>query len=300
MSFFFSIERILVHNPSRRPSIEQMLASQWVNEPNVFHSFSSKLAPTNAVKPPKIAASKKSNWFSCAGSLRRAASGRDTRQIELCNLAPIQCNTKRSSSSFADNFLSPIDMPTEEELARNSEMAVVPPTTLPKVNSRRSLFSSTLKKKVGPIDDLEKGKLFNRNSSSSMQMRTFNTSDLKNDLETRPPSIVTDQANPFGEELGPFTMLPTYTLDLSKVHPLELEARCLLIKLGISSEVLLRSIESGPRSDIIGAYRIVVHRLQTQSWYNKQADLTAAAAAAQEVLAPKVSPKNMTRKCAIL
>lgn len=290
-----------MHTPSRRPSIEQMLASQWVNETNIFLSLSSKLAPTNAVKLPNYSATKKSHWFSCAGSLRREASGRNARQIELCNLAPIQCNTKRSSSNFADNFLSPIDMPTEEELARNSEMAVIPDTTLPKTNSRRSRFSNTLKKKVGPIDDLEKGKLFNRNaSSSSIQMRTFNTSELKNDLETRPPSIVTDQANPFGEELGPFIMLPTYTLDLAKLHPLELEARCLLIKLGISSEVLLRSIESGPRSDIIGAYRIVVHRLQTQSWYNKQADLTAAAAAAQEVLAPKVTPKNMTRKCIIL
>lgn len=283
-----------------------MLGSQWVNEPDVFLSLSAKLAAAATVvaKPPNGSATKKSNWFSCAGSLRRATSGRDARHIEMSNLAPIQCNTKRSSSSFADNFLSPIDITTDEELVRNSEMAdaiVAPTSTLPKVHARRSLFSAALKKKVGPSEDLERGKLFNRNSSTSIQMRTFNTSDLKNDLETRPPSIgVTDQANPFGEELGPFIMLPTYTLDLTQLHPLELEARCLLIKLGISSEVLLRSIESGPRSDIIGAYRIVLHRLQTQSWYNKQADLMAAAAAAQEVLVPKVSPKNLTRKCAIL
>lgn len=271
-SLVYPAERILVHTPSRRPTIDQMLASQWVNHPN--------LPLIDAVAAANAKQSKKSHWFSRSRSIRR--TGRD-RNIEMSNLAPIQCNTKRASSFFAENFLCPIDVPNEDE--------IIVPEAVPK-QPRRSIFSGSLKKKIGPMDEMNRSRMFNRKgSSSTADIKSLDALDLKNgscSLETKP---FTDHNNPFDEEQGLFIMAPTCTDDLTNLHHMEIEARFILHKLGISSESLLRAIDSGPRSDIIGAYRIIVHRLQKQIWLNKQAEIVAKEEAAR--------PKS-NRTCAIL
>lgn len=67
-------------------------------------------------------------------------------------------------------------------------------------------------------------------------------------------------------EFAKFMMLPTKTngddLKLVTLHPLEQEAREILNTYGIDWLMLEKSIENGPRSDVIGIYRIVVSRLQ--------------------------------------
>lgn len=269
----------------RRPTIDQLLASQWVNHP--------ALPMIDVTAVPKQT-TKKSHWFPRGRSIRKAA--RD-RNLEMSNLTPIQCNTKRASSTFADNFLCPIDMPNQEE-----EVFVPEAVTKP---HRKSIFSGTLKKKIGPMDDMEKGKMFNRQSSNA-DIKSFESSDLKNgqcNLETKPhsmassTSMIIDQNNPFNEEQGDFIMLPTCTEDLTNLHHLEIETRFILHKLGITNDLLLRAIDSGPRSEIIGAYRIIVHRLQKQLVLNKQADLMAKEEAAAAATASR--PKS-NRTCAIL
>lgn len=250
-----------------------MLASQWVNHPN--------LPLVDNVSVPKQ--SKKSHWFSRSRSIRR--TGRD-RNIEMSNLAPIPCNTKRASSIFAENFLYPIDMPNEGDI-------IIPTEQIQTVKTqKRSLFSGSLKKKIGPMEDMEKSKMFNRKNSSSNEIKAFDTSEMKNgscSLETKP---YTDQNNPYDEEQGTFIMAPTCTEDLTHLHHMEIEARFILQKLGISNDSLLRAIDSGPRSDIMGAYRIIIHRLQKQIWLNKQAELIT-----NEEIASR--PKS-NRTCAIL
>lgn len=95
------------------------------------------------------------------------------------------------------------------------------------------------------------------------------------------------------EELGDFVMAPTHTDDVSLLHPFEVEARTILEQLGIPSEVLFRSIESGPRSDIIGAYRIIIHRLQRRKLMVKQLEAAEADALPQQ-------SQKAVQKCTVL
>ena len=65
-----------------------------------------------------------------------------------------------------------------------------------------------------------------------------------------------------------FMMLPTRTNSdanlLRALNPMEVEVRKIMKSLGISDEVLEKNIEQGPRSEIIGIYRIIIMRLKTQ------------------------------------
>lgn len=249
--------------------------------------------------------------------MRRSGRNSD-RNLEMSNVAPTQCNTKRAASIFSDTFLNPIDMLTDDEVAV-ADAAAAGEATATATKPRRSLFSGTLKKKIGPMES-EDGtggggggrgkKMFNRKNSSSVDIinKSFDATAHHHrphhqvmaksgscSLETKPPptssGTFTDHNNPFDEEQGMFIMGPTCTDDLTHLHHMEIEARFILHKLGISTEQLLRAIDSGPRSDIIGAYRIVVHRLQKQVWLNKQAELDAQ----EETDRPKTN-----RTCAIL
>lgn len=272
-------ERILVHVPSRRPTIDQILASQWINHQNITLE--------SALVPPSKPASKKMHWF--ARNQLRHKNG--DLSIDL-NLVQLFFNTKRANSVLEENFLHPIVVPPPEEI-----------NTLPENLSkprRKSLFGNSLKKKIGPMEDKTKGHLFNRNSIDGKAINTEQVQCLRKAAECN--SKKNSISNPIvdEEEQGEFIMSPSNADVLTECHPLEIEARHILDKLGITSEMLCRSIESGPRSDIIGAYRIVVHRLQKQQLLTKRNELVAAAAAEIE---PSIKPKNNrnnNRTCAIL
>jgi hypothetical protein len=65
-----------------------------------------------------------------------------------------------------------------------------------------------------------------------------------------------------------FMMIPSRTnCDedlLEALNPLEKEVRKLMNSLGISNELIEKHIDNGPRSEIIGIYRILLMRLKTQ------------------------------------
>lgn len=65
-----------------------------------------------------------------------------------------------------------------------------------------------------------------------------------------------------------FMMIPTRThfdANLYKsLEPLEVETRKIMKNLGINDDVLEKNIEHGPRSEVIGIYRIIIMRLKTQ------------------------------------
>lgn len=67
-------------------------------------------------------------------------------------------------------------------------------------------------------------------------------------------------------EFAKFMMLPSKTngdeLKLVTLHPLEQETREILNSYGIDWLMLEKSVENGPRSDVIGIYRIVISRLK--------------------------------------
>lgn len=283
-----------MHVPSRRPSINDILSSQWINNQNIV--LESAIAPTTT-KSSSSKHTKKFHWFS---PKRIVHSNIDSSQSET-HFVQLFFNTKRANSVLDTNFLHPINVSvcTDDVNNTTNEKTV-------KIR-RRSLFgNSSLKKKIGPMETK------NNNTKSNLlaNNRTTNaTIDDKNSIlnaehiqslrktvesssKQHSLSTTTDDGND-DEEQGQFVMAPSDSNNLNLLHPHEAEARKILEKLGITSEMLFRSIESGPRSDIIGAYRIIIHRLQRRTFLAKQ----------HEIIIPEpplIQRPKTERTCAIL
>lgn len=226
----------------------------------------------------------------------------------MSNLAPIQCNTKRASSILADNFLMPIDNNNNNSTINNADNHINNNNSNNntdnsiKTHRKSALFSGTLKKKIGPMEVKEKGKMFNKNSLEIKSLEIIgdldkgggDRSDAVGSLDTNELiQQISKNYIAFDQEDGDFIMTPTFTNDDTHLllHPLELEARTILQNLGVTNEMICKSIDSGPRSDIIGSYRIVIHRLQKQALLAKQIEIINK----EETIRPKTN-----RTCAIL
>ncbi|XP_063700352.1 serine/threonine-protein kinase MARK1 [Culicoides brevitarsis] len=283
------IQRMLVHTPSRRPTIDQLIESQWLTSPNLLKELHDYQMALNA---PRINR-RKSLWFSSRDrSIRRSSSKRD-RQNGSCPrpCGPITCSTKRGGSILAENYLHPIE-----------QFRVHNPIEIPTVTTKRGLFSGNLKKKIGPIDAQLESK---RNSTTSNSNKSFDaksTEFLKEPSTNGTATTTTTQSafslktkfedSDFSDEQKGFVMLPTQSKDVTELDEIEQNARKILNNLGISDELLCQAIPSGPRSDIIGAYRIIVHRLQKQAYIVKQAE--------SMVVEEPIKPKNHRKTCVIL
>lgn len=191
-------------------------------------------------------------------------------------------NTKRANSVLAEHFLHPIDLTANKD----------EPKPIEKKRSRsRSIFSNSLKKRIGPLDESSNRDSIARRSLSNAEQiealrKTVESSSKQNSL-----SHIDDINDE--EEQGDFVMAPTNTDDITLLHPFEVESRTILEKLGISNEMLFRSIESGPRSDVIGAYRIVIHRLQRRKLFVQQHDIGEMDPQPQQI-------RKTQQKCTIL
>ncbi|XP_039952077.1 sucrose non-fermenting protein kinase 1 [Bactrocera tryoni] len=262
------IQRILIHIPARRPTIDDMLTSQFVCYPKLSAELM-QYEINLRTKPVK----RSGFWVrSKSRRLRKSYSLRE-RYMEVTNKPPINMNARKNDGVFVDNFLHPIEINRDlpNELSKEPSKPNTP---------KRSFFCGTLKKKVSPMELEKERQLVNGNGCENRQWNADVVIDcplFKN----------------YDAETGDFIMLPTDTDDLTLVKPLEYEARQLLDELGVNSAMLRASIQNGPRSDIIGTYRIIVNRLQKQSWLaRKHVEL-----ALQEM--PKME-KKMERSCCIL
>lgn len=245
--------------------------------------------------PTKPPTAKKVPWFARNRLRLKHVDASQDRALEM-NSVQLYFNTKRANSVLEENFLHPIIVPSPDEIL------IVPETqTKPR---RKSLFGTSLKKKIGPMEvKTKETKVLSRNSIDGKILSTDQIQTLRKMVEcsSKKNSLTGPSAEEIEiEEQGDFVMSPTKTDDLTEVSPVECEARQILEKLGITSETLCQAIESGPRSDIIGCYRIIVHRLQKQKMLAKTTELNAAAAAAAADIEPMGKPKNNTRTCAIL
>lgn len=149
------------------------------------------------------------------------------------------------------------------------------------------------------MEQKTKGKFFHRTSDDTKTVQIVDETHLAS-AKGRPSvtkshlsGLNGDIDHGLEETPGEYLMAPTATNDLDNLNPLEVEARAILSKLGINDDMLYQAINSGPRSDIMGAYRIVIHRLQKQRIHALQAELTPADEQ------PSI-PKNNHRICAIL
>lgn len=268
-----------MHVPSRRPKINEILTSQWINNQHI--TLESALLSTS--KPTPVQRTKKTHWF----SRKRIINKRSDASQTDANLVQLYFNTKRANSVLEENFLHPINIlpaKTTDEMpnARDGQTK----------SRRRSIFGHSLKKKIGPMEE-NKNKSNNiftnhhtngidekipishsdqmqalrRTVESSSKRNSITGGDNTNDNEHKHDDD--DDNENDDEEQGDFIMLPTNTDCPDALHPLEIEARLILQKVGITSEMLCHSIDSGPRSEIIGAYRIVIYRLQRRKFITK-------------------------------
>uniref|UniRef100_A0A182W9W3 Protein kinase domain-containing protein n=1 Tax=Anopheles minimus TaxID=112268 RepID=A0A182W9W3_9DIPT len=117
---------------------------------------------------------------------------------------------------------------------------------------RRFSFGRTLKKRIGPMELVSAESLTGPNSDA----RANRVIDLREKLHRT-----------IDEEHGRFMMYPTTAVSSEgnrHLHALEMETRHLMKALGITGDMIARAVTNGPRSDIIGVYRIIMHRLQRE------------------------------------
>ncbi|KAH8393515.1 hypothetical protein KR200_003710 [Drosophila serrata] len=240
------IQRILIHIPAHRPTIDDMLNSQFVTCPKLSADLMQWEINQHS-KPAK----RSIFWVrSKSHRLRKSASLRD-RYAEVVKKPAISMNTRQQDEMFVQNFLQPIEV-GHEFLMKEPPV----PVEQAKRPTRRYLLCGSLKKKVTPLETEPEKQLSNGVQCSSTKINPWNI-QVAEDCPL---------FKNYDAETGSCIMLPTATEDLSQLGALEFEARQLLAEMGLSSEMLINARQSGPRSDIIGAYRIVVNRLQKQSW----------------------------------
>lgn len=248
-----------------------MLNSQFVTHPKLSNDLMQHEINLRT-KPVK----RSGFWVRSKSRRMRKQYSLRERYMELTNKPPINMNTKRTDNFFVDNFLQPIELTNDVYLEATKEQS--------KSNTpKRSFLCGTLKKKVGPMETTEKERQLS-NGTLTQHKSQWNAV-----LAADCPLFKN-----YDTENGNFIMFPTLIEDLAKLQPLELEARQILDELGITSEMLKEASQNAPRSDIIGAYRIVINRLQKQSWLaRKHVEM-----ALQEM--PGKTEKKIERSCCIL
>lgn len=155
----------------------------------------------------------------------------------------IECYTKKYNSFPVEKFKNPLD----RDVSSNTAMIPIH-NSLSSIQRNNSLINSSRIVQARNQNNIR--------SNDIIQVRSYSNDD---------PSISNDDTE---KDFEKFMMLPTFTNNdlnsLRALNPLEVEVRKIMKSLGISDESLEKSIEQGPRSEIIGIYRIIIMRLKTQ------------------------------------
>jgi serine/threonine-protein kinase NIM1 len=158
---------------------------------------------------------------------------------------PIECYTKKYNNVPVEKFKNPLE---------NDAPAVIPMQNSLSALSRNNSLINTSKniKKRNGVNGVEVVQ-----SHDILQVKSYSNYDP------------TDESSVEGDkDFDKFMMLPTRThCDanlLAALDPLEVETRKIMKSLGIGDILLEKNIEQGPRSEVIGIYRIIIMRLKTQ------------------------------------
>lgn len=153
-----------------------------------------------------------------------------------------------------------------------------------------------------------------RNNSLINSSKVIRKQSVKNGSAEKPVDIIQvrsySQDDPSEDSSGEsenkdyekFMMNPTRTNQdvnlLRALNPIELQSRKIMRTLGISDELLEKNIEHGPRSEIIGIYRIIMMRLKTQK---EQSSISPQSPVANnDKLNDNHKKKRNATRCAIL
>lgn len=163
---------------------------------------------------------------------------------------PIECYTKKYNNVPVEKFKNPLD--TNASLS--SATTVIPiHNSLNNVTRNNSLTNSSKivqkRNKNGSMEIIQ--------NNDIIQVRSYSVD------ESDHSSVESDN-----KDFDKFMMIPTSTnCDehlLRALHPLEQETRKIMRTLGIHDQELEKNVEHGPRSEIIGIYRIIIMRLKTK------------------------------------
>jgi serine/threonine-protein kinase NIM1 len=160
---------------------------------------------------------------------------------------PIECYTKKYNNVPVEKFKNPL----ENDASATSATTVVPiHNNLGTLSRNNSLINSS--KNVKTRNGVEVNQ-----SNDIIQVRSYS-----NDEPTDESSVASER------DFEKFMMIPTRTQSdeglLSALDPLEIETRKIMKSLGITDDLLEKQIEHGPRSEVIGIYRIIIMRLKNQ------------------------------------
>ncbi len=237
-----------MHNPLQRPTIDCVLRSDWVQE-------NPKKSPQveDMRKPVKKSNSFKKNSFWCTKSRKTSplSPNQPVKQPE-----PIKCYTKKYNNIPAEKFKNPLE---QENNSLSSAMTVIPINNhLSTFKRNNSLINSS--KIVNRHQRNETLEIVQNNDIIQVQsLRSYSNDDPLQDNEISPENE---------KDFERFMMLPTETNGdenlMKNLHPMEIEGRKLMNSYGIDDSLLEKNIELGPRSEIIGIYRILLMRLKTQ------------------------------------
>lgn len=160
---------------------------------------------------------------------------------------PLECYTKKYNNVPVEKFKNPLE-------TSSSATTVIPIhnnlSTFTRTNSLTNSSRIVPKRKNGGLEIVQ--------DNDIIQVRSYS-----NDEPSDESSVGSEN-----KDFDRFMMTPTLTnCDenlLRALHPMEQETRKIMRTYGIHDEVLEKNIDHGPRSEIIGIYRIVIMRLKTQ------------------------------------
>lgn len=223
-----------------RPTIDMIYRSEWVQQ---IH----KKPESPTANPLTIIQKRKKASFWCTKSRKTSplSPNQPLKQPE-----PIDCYTKKYNNVPVEKFKNPL----EQEGSLSSAMTVVPVHNhTSTINRNNSLINSSKIVKKNQIEIVQ--------NNDIIQVRSLRS--YSND-----PSQDDEASTASEKDFDKFMKLPTRvngdTNALRALNPLEQEVRKMMNKLGISETLLEKHIEQGPRSEIIGIYRILIMRLKTQ------------------------------------
>lgn len=249
ISFFFFTESILLHNPIHRPNIDQILRCEWVQQ-------RPKSSPSPLHDARSIIQKRKKASFWCTKS-RKTSPLSPSQPIKLPE--PIECYTKKFNNVPIEKFKNPL----ETNASLSSATTVIPiHNNLSNFSRTNSLINSSRtvpkRNKNGSIEIVQKDDI--------IQVRSYSCDEPSDESSVESEN----------KDYDKFMMIPTRTnCDanlLRALHPMEQETRKIMRTLGIGDEQLERCVDHGPRSEIIGIYRIIIMRLKTQK---EQAAITS-------------------------
>lgn len=200
-----------------RPSIPEIFESQWISMPISFFE--------NATKQ----FNKKRLWSS---SKNCSSLKLKNPENNLKNYIPIQCSTKRSDSVLVENFLIPLEICDEHLIEKET------------IKPKRSIFSGNMKKKISPMEN-----------DSIIKKNNIKSNNILNNSKKSNICNLDSKIDAYDEEQGDLVMLPTLNKTAVSLNPLEIEAKRILLNLGITTEMLENSVQYGPRCDIIGIFK---------------------------------------------